>query len=70
VVVLAAVLQFHLGVHRCGFVARGGAVVLAAVGVVHGLVAELFVLGVVVADAAILKFGHGLGLEGLDEGLL
>jgi hypothetical protein len=38
--------------------------------VVHGLVAELFVLGVVVADAAVLEFGHGWGLEGLDEGLL
>jgi len=27
------------------------------------------VLGVVVADAAVLEFGHGLGLEGLGEGL-
>jgi hypothetical protein len=45
--------------------AQGCVVVLAAIGVVNGLRAGLFVGGVVVADAAVLKFGHGMGLEGL-----
>jgi hypothetical protein len=33
--------------------------------VIHGLGAGLLVAGVVVADAAVLKFGHRMGLEGL-----
>jgi hypothetical protein len=32
---------------------------------IHGLRAGLLVAGVVVADAAVLKFGHRMGLEGL-----
>jgi hypothetical protein len=62
---VTAVLQFHLGIHRSGLMAEWGVVVLTAVGVIHGLGAGLLVAGVVVADAAVLKFGHGMGLEGL-----
>jgi len=42
-------------------VPQGGFVVLTAVGVVNGLGAGLLVGCVVVADAAVLEFGHGHG---------
>jgi hypothetical protein len=58
VVSVASVLQLHFSVHRGSFMAQGCVVVLAAIGVVNGLRARLFVGGVVVADAAVLKFGH------------
>jgi hypothetical protein len=59
VVVLAAVLKLHVGVHRSGFMAGGSIKVLAAIDVIHRLVAELLVVGVVVGNAAVLEFGHG-----------
>ena len=61
VVGMAAVLKLNVGIHRCGFVTKGGYVVVTAIGVVNGLSAGLFMGGVVVADAAVLKFGHGVG---------
>ena len=56
---MAAVLKFNLGIHRCSFMAQGGAVVLAAIGMIYSLAAGLFAVVVAVANAAVLKFGHG-----------
>ena len=63
----AAVVQFNRGALG-GLVVQRSLVVASAVGVLHSAIAQLFVLGWVVGDAAVcaLKSSHSheMGLEG------
>ena len=64
VVLGAAIVEDAVGIDRSGLVQQGAGEVQAAVGMVHRGGGGQLALHLVVADAAVLKTGHGLSLEG------
>jgi len=66
VVLVAAIVEDAVGIDRSGLVQEGAGEVQAAVGMVHRGGGGQLALHLVVADAAVLKTGHGLSLEGWD----
>ena len=64
VVLVAAIVEDAVGIDRSGLVQQGAGEVQAAVGMVHRGGGGQLALHLVVADAAVLKTGHGLSLEG------
>lgn len=64
VVLVAAVVEGAVGIDRSGLVQEAAVEVQAPVGMVHRCGGGLLGLVLVVADAAVLKKGHELSLEG------
>ena len=61
VVDVTAVVELLAGINRSRFMVQGCLKVLAPVGVLHRGRREVLVGGVVIADSAVLEFGHGIG---------